>query len=400
MEQKVGSAGERHFGLDWLRVIAFSLVVFHHVGMYFGPEAWIVQSPDIEAWAIWPMVALQPWRMPLLFAVSGYASFALLSRGAGIGNFATSRSLRLLLPLLFGMLVLVPPQSWARLSAEHGYVQSLWHYWLNDWGRTPLPGAAGLSPTEHLWFLAYLWTYTMLLLFALAATPEGLRRQIGSILERLFEGHRLLWLPLFPLLGVRVAVLFTIPEKHGLLHDWVSDVTFLPAFLFGFALASQPAGWAAVHRVWRPAAIVAATAFLLLVAIEYAEPGDHGHFVQALDRDSSLAMGWSMILLLFGAAHRWLNRDHPLRKPLCEAVFPCYLVHQTIIVLVGLPLSGWDMSNAARFALLVTATFGGSWLFYRMGARADFLRPMFGLSPPPRPRQILPTAPSEPPSFV
>ena len=96
-------AAERHFGLDWLRVAAFVLLIFYHIGMVFAPGSWMIKSPQLIEAAAWPMAVLPPWRMPLLFAVSGYASFALLSKSPSIGSFAALRSRRLLLPLLFGV---------------------------------------------------------------------------------------------------------------------------------------------------------------------------------------------------------------------------------------------------------------------------------------------------------
>src|SRR3546814_7239126 len=73
----------RHYGLDWLRVGAFALLIFYHVGMYFVPWGWHVKSDEILPWATVPMFALNPWRLSLLFVVSGYASRAVLGKLAG-----------------------------------------------------------------------------------------------------------------------------------------------------------------------------------------------------------------------------------------------------------------------------------------------------------------------------
>ena len=54
-----------------------------------------------------------------------------------------------------------------------------------------------------------------------------------------------------------------------------------------------------------------------------------GAFQNAPDADHLKAR-----LALIGVAERYLNRDHRLRPMLTEAVFPFYLVHQTIIIVV------------------------------------------------------------------
>lgn len=380
----------RHFGLDWLRIGAFGLLIFFHIGRFFSPDPWLVRAPTPQFGVEWPMLALEPWRLALLFTVSGYASHALLARTGSIGTFLKARSHRLLLPLGFGLLLLVPPQTWIGLTQNHGYQASLLHFWTTDWlsfrriDGVPVPNA------EHLWFIGYLWTYTMALGLFLVLAPAGWRARARRLAEKLFASPHLLLLPLAGVLLMRLLVLFSVPERHGLLHDWVNDVTHLPAFLFGFALAGMPSLWPAILRLRLPALLMAIAAYSLLAALEYRYPGDRPHIAQALDRDASLIMAWSMILVMLGLAHQWLNRDHAWRAPLSEAVFPFYLVHQTIIVVVGWWLRPSGLSNGAMFALLVAATFGGCWLFYAVGRRIGWLRPFIGLSPAsPRPLPTL-----------
>lgn len=370
----------RHFGLDWLRIGAFLLLIFFHIGRFFSPDPWLVRAPTPQFGVEWPMLALEPWRLALLFVVSGYASHALLARTGSVGTFLKARSYRLLLPFGFGLLLIAPPQTWIGLVGNHGYQGSLLHFWTVEWLRFGRVDGVAVPNTEHLWFIAYLWTYTMGLGALLIAAPAAWRDKARRIGERILLSPHLLLLPFAAILLMRVLLLFTVPERHGLLHDWVNDVTYVPAFLFGFALAGMPSLWPAIRRVRLPALLMAIAAYALLAAIEYRYPGDRPHLVQALDRDASLVMAWSMILVMLGIAHQWLNRDHAWRAPLSEAVFPFYLVHQTIIVVVGWWLRPSGLSNTAMFALLVTATFGGCWLFYAAGCRIGWLRPFIGLS--------------------
>ena len=101
---------ERHYGMDWLRIGAFGLLILYHVGMVFVPWGYHVKAEHVARWAEFPMLATNAWRMPLLFAVSGFATAMLLARQDGrIGRFLAGRAPRLLLPLVFGMAVIVPP---------------------------------------------------------------------------------------------------------------------------------------------------------------------------------------------------------------------------------------------------------------------------------------------------
>src|SRR5437868_4203734 len=80
----MGEARGRHYGMDWLRIGAFQLLILYHVGMAFVP--WDFQVKDADppiAWATILMLLTNPWRLSLLFAVSGYASAALFARQEG-----------------------------------------------------------------------------------------------------------------------------------------------------------------------------------------------------------------------------------------------------------------------------------------------------------------------------
>ena len=374
----------RHFGLDWLRVSAFVLLIFYHIGMVFAPGAWMMKARHIVDAAGWPMVLIQPWRMPLLFAVSGYASHALLSKSQNIAAFAKLRTRRLLLPLLFGTLFVVSPQYWAKLSYEQGYTGGLLHFWWADWLSFDNQLGPWMPDTGHLWFIAYLWTYTMVLGLLVCCAGDRIREKLIAAAQWLGQGWRLLWVPLVPLLTLRLALLFTVPEVHGVVHDWVSDAVFLPPFLLGFALAATPGWWPSLTRIAIPAGVVGVISGAIVLAVEVSMPDGivhRTHLIQALQREAALVMSWSMVLLLLDLANRWLNHDHKWRAPLCEAVFPFYIAHQTIIVLTAWAINIHHIGNGPAFAVLVVATFGGCWLFYRIAVVSGPLREWLGLNP-------------------
>jgi len=395
LSSNTGVSAERHFGLDWLRIGAFGLLIFYHIGMFFAPGDWPVKVPNpIEA-VSWPMLAIQPWRMPLLFMVSGYASHILMRKSGGTAPFLSARTYRLMVPFLFGMMFIVPPQAWIALVGHHSYSQSFSYFVTNDWLRFGPVNGVVMPDVEHLWFLPYLWAYTVALSAAILIAPEALQVRMHQLLDWLGRERRLLWAPLAPLMVVRVALLFTVPERHGLLHDWVSDALYVPAFLLGFALAGRPTLWESVMRCRKVAAMLAILAYLVILAVELRFPDGaiaRPHLVQALQREAMVVMAWSMIVVLLGIAHRHLNRDHPSRRWLGDAVFSFYLVHQTIIVVAGWWIRDAGLSPAAMFLILTLTTFGGCWLFYALGRRIGPLRPFIGL--PPTRTQPAPCSPS------
>jgi peptidoglycan/LPS O-acetylase OafA/YrhL len=88
---------------------------------------------------------------------------------------------------------------------------------------------------------------------------------------------------------------------------------------------------------------------------------------------------WTAIAALIGMAERFWNRDHRWRATLAEATFPFYIIHQTIIVVVEGALLPLHLGTTAEFAILVVTTVTGCWMFYALGARSGWLRPLIGL---------------------
>jgi len=201
--------GQRRYDLDWVRIGAFMLLIFYHVGMYYVTWGWHVKSPHASA-AIEPLMMLtSPWRLPLLFLVSGVATAYLLARGRG--DFMRSRSARLLIPLAFGMLVIVPPQSYLEVVEKVGYGGSFTEFY-----RLYITGFHGfcredclIMPTWNLlWFVAYLWVYTLVMFCIVWLAP----RTIPWLKQRAERGLAgvgvLIWLIAF-LVAARIALAAT-----------------------------------------------------------------------------------------------------------------------------------------------------------------------------------------------
>jgi hypothetical protein len=50
---------------------------------------------------------------------------------------------------------------------------------------------------------------------------------------------------------------------------------------------------------------------------------------------NSDCLTWFSVLMTIGYGYRYLNVDKPILKHLNEAVYPFYILHQTVIVLIG-----------------------------------------------------------------
>jgi len=371
----------RQYALDWLRIAAFALLVPYHVGMYYVSWGWHIKSPQLHT-ALEPWMMLSsPWRMDLLFIVSGAATALMLGGGqAPPLGWLRRRSARLLLPLLFGMLVIVPPQSWLEVQRRFGYTGSYL-----DFIPLYLRGGSGFCdaaqgclvlPTwNHLWYLPYLFTYTLLLWAALRLWP-GLLPAIARRAATALAGPRLLWLPLALLFAWRLLMARRFPATHALVDDAFMHGQYLAMFLFGATLA-QAGSLAQDAQRWRWWALLSAAAGWL--ALQALLPSAAG--LPWLRGLAFTVLQWGALVAAIGFAHRHWNVDHPWRQTLAEAVFPLYLLHQTLIILLAHALRPWALPFEVEAPLLVAATFALGWIGYRLALRSGPLRSAFGLKP-------------------
>ncbi len=376
----------RHYGLDWLRIGAFALLILYHATLVFAPGHWVIKWPQSNPALVVPLAFLTPWRLPLLFAVSGFATRRLLMRSASLDAFVRGRSKRLLIPLAFGLLVLLVPELWVRARLA-GDPMTLGQYWLHEyWSPTPRYGL-GFPAWEHLWFVLYLWTYTMLL--ALLVRARGLA-WVQARVEALTADARMLWAPIALLAAARLSLMFVVPEQHGLFTDWSGHVQYASFLLFGFALGGSPLLWQRIAAQVRAAVPVALTCGCVVAWVEHAYPGSNvpPHAVAAAERASQVAMAWAMLLLLLFVADRWLNRDARVRATIAEAVFPAYLIHHPAIVVTTWAILPLGLSAGTGFAIILCTTAAASVGFYLMARALPWLRPVAGLGvlPPARPR--------------
>ncbi|RZA17345.1 MAG: acyltransferase, partial [Proteobacteria bacterium] len=236
--------------------------------------------------------------------------------------------------------------------------------------------------------MAYLWPYTLLLLAAepllrraraWMAEPTRLRRTAGLLLLT----------PVAWMLWVRLWLAPRYPETHAFLGDWTVHAESLPLFLLGYLLATQDWFWAWVQGMrWRTL-VVAALAIGIELGLRWISRHpptgpipDWAMLLpwQGIERSARVTYAWIALLAIFGWARVLLDR--PFRwLPYCsEAVFPWYILHQTLIVALAYWLVPLRMGGVAEALLVVGGTIAGCLLLHEFCIRrVDVLRPLFGL---------------------
>ena len=366
----------RRYDMDWLRVLVFGLLIFYHVGMYFVPWGWHIKNNTLYEWLVYPMLFVNQWRLPILFVISGMGTYYALNKRSG-RQFISERITRLLLPLAVGIFLIVPPQVYAERVVNNQFNGHYLEFW-------PQYAFLGIYPEgnfswHHLWFLPYL------LLFSLVLCPVFLYlrrhpdlRLIGWVKKQARKPLGLYW-AILPLYLTESFLEPFFPVTHALVGDWFTLLNFLILFFYGFLLiAVKQEFWDTVTRRRRLYLYLGIIGFSVWLGMVFSfKDSTLLHFTEAAVKVFNL---WTWILVLFGYASRYLNRPGRVLAYANEAVYPFYILHQTITVIIGYYLLGSGLDFLPAFTILVLGTFGFSWLIYELGIRPwPWIRPLFGL---------------------
>lgn len=381
-------ATDRRVDLDWIRIGAFLALILYHVGMYYVSWDWHVKSPFASR-ALEPLMFLtNPWRLALLFLVSGAATAFMLRRLDAEG-LARSRSWRLLVPLAFGMLVVVPPQSYFEVVEKAGYAGSFLEFYGRYLAadRTFCRGDDCLVvPTwNHLWFVMYLWFYTMVVALVLRLGP-GLRGRLEARVQTVLSGWGLLVWPWLVLAAWRVLLVGRFGSTLAFVDDWHNHAFFFTVFSIGFLAARSASVWQEMERLrWIAAALaVASYAFIAwyFVALPFGQAPVES--VRLSQRVVYALNVWTAIVAICGFAHRHIRRDGPVRRYLTDAIFPFYIVHQTAIIAFAVWLRPLGLAPAVEGPMLLALTAAACAATYELVRRVAPLRPLFGLKRAPQ----------------
>ena len=380
---------ERRYDVDWLRSIAFGLLILYHCGMFYVTWDWHVKSSRASN-AIEPLMLLtNPWRLTLLFVLSGIATRFIADKMT-IPAFTASRMGRLWPPLLLAVFVLVPPQAYyeivealaamaAPATLHAGALDNFYVKYVTASGNWCDADGCLTTPTyNHMWFVAYLIVYTLALVPLLP-----LLRRIPPAVKLALAGPLLIVTPWLVLAGLRLTLFPVFGETHDFRNDWYLHAVQFSAFLFGFAVAK--ADWFFERcRRWRWAALaiaLAAWAVMIFYIRSYPDGATPPEALRMAMRVVRQLNAWCAIIAAIGFAHHHLRgADGPIRRVLTRAVFPFYLIHQTIIVVAGHHLDALRWPLWIEAPALIGVTAAGCWLFYEIGRRVPKLRKWIGVA--------------------
>lgn len=386
----------RRHDIDALRVFAFALLILYHTAMaYVWDWDFHLKSVHTAEWLQWPMIFMNRWRMSLLFLVSGVA-IALAAPEGKLWRFARDRTWRLMLPLIFGMFVVVPIQPYCEgVAAGHiapGFAQFLLRYWqVRPWPNGSFSGWEYGITWNHLWYLPYLWTYTLALV---AAMPLLGRPSVRAGMVAFCRA------PAIVLIGVPTALLLlallylapAYPPTGALVHDWYQHAKYATVFLAGYLLARETGFWervVALRKTTLVTALVSIAIYLgLRLAGQMAIPaGSWVHrvpdmFWHVLSESLQTLYLWTALLAILGWGKVLFDRPYRWLPYATEAVYPWYMLHQSLIIAILFTIKPMGLGPWLEPALVLGGTIAGCLLLHEFVIRrVGWVRPLFGLKP-------------------
>ena len=383
----------RRHDIDFLRVFAFSLLILYHVAMFYVYDwGWHVKSAYQAEWLQLPMIFVNQWRMSLLFVISGLAISFIWGRYSP-GRLALRRIWRLLLPLIFGMAFVVAPQPYYEALTkgiiEPGFIDFMSRYLtFQDFPGDAWGGEEIITWTwNHLWYLPYVLFYTLVLI-PVAVFLDGPGKGIRSA----FQNLRGPWIVLVPIVPLMLYGNFIFPHfpdmTHALMDDWYSHAMYGTFFLLGYLVGRDEGFWAELARMRKALLVLGVLSFVTLLAVREFVAGDPGFLLEQARAFTIYLNRWTWILVVLAWGHHLVRGPSRALTYATSAIFPWYILHQTITVVAGYELSRFALGPVVEPLLVLGVTIGGCLFLYEyVIRRVPLLRPLFGLPYRNRPKR-------------
>lgn len=374
----------RRYDLDWVRVLAFLILIYFHAAIIFIDGGLpLIQNNEVSPSLDVFVTISSQFRIALLFFVSG-VGVAFARRRRNPAEFIRERSLRLLPPFLFGILMVVPPIVYTEKLFLGQFDGSYLEFYPTFFTEGIYP--KGNLSWHHFWFIAYLFLYCLMGVGVFKWFDDKGRAWLDQHFsaQKRFSIYKLI----VPLIAIEILLRAFFPGFRDLIHDWASFFHWFLIFLAGFVIAHNEKLLDQITQL-RHISLIGAISATLFLFVFLGGPSFDIHtslpittLVPAfvLYCVARMIMVWCAILTCVGYAGRYLRATTPGLSYLNEAVFPLFILHLTIIEILGFWVVGLDWSLWFKYLVITTLTIVLVLLIYQLLIRPfGFMRLLFGV---------------------
>lgn len=374
------STNQRMYYIDWLRVIAFGLLFVFHSFRLFDTYPWHLKNAETSISINHIIEFMHSWRMYIIFLVSGAGTyFAMKSKRE---NFLNGRIKRLIIPYIFGILILIPPQKFLEAIQQSGFEGNYLTF------LTQLP--QGLINENfgwnliwtgylgyHIWYLVYLFVQTILFLplFKLILKYQN---KVCEQSDKLFRSFYTFWYIIIPFVLLEFLLRPLFPQYL----NWADFATFSLYFLFGFILQVNHKIILFIEKNTYKFLLIAITCWsLYLINKTFLDnisiPAYTLDYFFSIILKNMNSICW--VFAFIGLVKKFLDFNHRYLNDLNQGILPFYILHQTVIVILGYFVVQWDLSILEKFLIIFTSSFFITIGLYQIIRRNNLMRFLFGM---------------------
>ncbi|MHA2392787.1 MAG: acyltransferase family protein [Promethearchaeota archaeon] len=337
---------ERRYDIDWLRIIAVFMVFIFHCARFFDENDWHVKNNPTDLGVTIFVNFFGGVGMPLFFIISGMATFYFLGF-AKAGLYTKARFVRLMIPFILGLITHIPIQVYLD-RVDHGlFTGSFFEFYPQYFNG--LYGYGGNFPWTglHLWFLILLFVFSILTVIPFIHLRNEKNLERISKVASFFTKPGTLYLLIIPVLIIELFNPLSILGNFGG-YNLFSQLTF---YIIGFFLASNIKFKESIEK-HRLAALLVGIISMILLLIERLFL-----LIDLLFWILGLIYVWSWLIVILGLGSKYLNFNHKSRRFLNDIVMPFYIIHQTIIIIIGFVIVRLDLIIFLKYLIISSLSF-------------------------------------------
>mgnify|MGYP001816011009 FL=1 len=167
--------------------------------------------------------------------------------------------------------------------------------------------------------------------------------------------------------------------RYGEYLSWADFFQYSMFFLVGYVFI--------IHENFR--SLVRKYTYLLLVIAIISSGYTLAQMAQGIQGETGLiaiiystiqiVSSYSWVLFFFGLSQRKLNFNNKYLNSLNTGVLPFYILHQTVIIMIGFYVVSLDLSMLSKFLIILTTSLISTILLYQLIRRVNALRFVFGM---------------------
>lgn len=332
------------------------MFIFHCTRAFDEAYDWHIKNDILSEAATLLVYYLGGFGMPLFFIIAGMGTFFALRIITG-KQYALFRIVRLLVPFVIGLFSHIPIQIYLERVQDGDFTGSFFQFYAQMFSN----GTYAYSGGDFDFYGTHLWFLLVLLVISLITLPLTNYYSKDINLDRLDKFTNFLNKPgILYLLPAPIILIEFANQMTGayipIFGGW-SIITFIAYFIYGYFFASNLKFKKTIEKHGIPSLIIAIlTGVGLYLSFTYqVQLGETGFII--LLSLLGVFYSWSCLLTLFTLGSKFLNHNNRARKFLNELVMPFYVIHQTIIIVIGFFVLRLNIHFVAKYFIILSTSF-------------------------------------------